>query len=378
MGRSLKGKELGVGISQRKDGMFQARYTDRFGRRKTIYDKKLSKIRKRLRQVQCEEDREPDAAADVMTLDEWFDIWIGTFKRNCRNSSMITYRTHYNLIKADLGWRSLSSLNLINMQECLNRLRNDNKRTNSKKLLVDMLSKAVDSDLLTKNIATRLNTIVTRERKAERRVLTIPETEIFLEMAEGTTYYDLYIVALETGMRIGEICGLQWDDIDFEQKKLIVDRTLCYFSVYGVHSFEMHDTKTMSGHRTIPLTTGALCALKRQRAWKNKIVEDGKIPPKGYEDLVFVTSRNGPLSQQTVQGGIDKVIKRIRKTQEFERFTPHTFRHTFATRAIERGLHPKTLQKILGHSKIQMTLDLYCHVTEDTLFEEMMKFDGLV
>ena len=65
-------------------------------------------------------------------------------------------------------------------------------------------------------------------------------------------------------------------------------------------------------------------------------------------------------------------IKHIQKTNpEYEVFSPHSFRHTFATRAIENGMQPKTLQKILGHASLQMTMDLYCHVTEDTLFDAM-------
>lgn len=113
---------------------------------------------------------------------------------------------------------------------------------------------------------------------------------------------------------------------DFEKKVLYVRQTLCYFSGDGKYVFEMHDTKTKNGRRTIALTEKAVAALKKQRIQKQKILFKGI---------------------------------------EIERFLPYCFRHTFATRAIENGLQPKTLQKLLGHGLLQMMMDLYCHVTED-------------
>lgn len=375
MGKSLKGKELGVGITQRKDGIYQARFTDRFGKRKTIYDKKLGELRRKLRESQYQDDRELNTVTEDMTLDEWFDIWLNTCKKNCRDTTIVWYIAKYNRIKSELGWRRLSQLNFITMQRALNGLSNDTKRKDCKILLVDMLDKAVYADLLVKNTARRLNTVVTRERKKERRVLTIKETKTFMDAAKGTSYYDLYVLALETGMRIGEICGLQWEDVDLNEKKLQVKRTLCYFQKDGKYIFQFHDTKTISGYRMIPLTTRAVQALRRQRAHKNKIVLKGKQSPDGYENLVFITRDNQPIESRTVQKSMEYIMKNIRKKQDFERFTPHTFRHTFATRAIEQGMNPKTLQKILGHATLQMTMDLYCHVTDDTLSSEMQKLE---
>lgn len=106
--------------------------------------------------------------------------------------------------------------------------------------------------------------------------MTIAETQVFLEAAKGTAYYNLYILALETGIRIGELCGLQWDDIDYENKKLKVNRTLCYFSKDGKYIYETHDTKTVSGQRIIPLTSRAMQALKKQRIKKNEIILKGR------------------------------------------------------------------------------------------------------
>lgn len=376
MGKSLNGKELGVGISQRKDGLYQARFMNRFGKRQTIYAKTLHEVRQKLRNEQYNDEKAINVVDTNVTLDEWFEIWLNTCKKNCRSSTKGSYKTHYNRIKKELGWRKLTSLNLIVMQEAINKLDTDNARKNSKKILVDMLNKAVDTDLLVKNVAKQINTIISKEEKKERRVLTIRETESFLEKARDTFYYNLFVLALETGLRVGELCALQWQDINFRKRVLYVRHTLCYFSKDGKYVFEMHDTKTNNGRRTIPLTAKAVNVLKWQKSQKQKIVLKGRVAPKEYENLVFVTKNNQPTQQFLINQCMDLIIRKVNRAGiELQPFTPHTFRHTFATRAIESGMNPKTLQRILGHGTLQMTMDLYCHVTEDTLFEEMQKFE---
>ena len=218
--------------------------------------------------------------------------------------------------------------------------------------------------------------MISKEEKKERRALTIRETESFLEQARDTFYYNLFVLALETGLRVGELCALQWQDINFRKRVLYVRHTLCYFSKDGKYVFEMHDTKTNNGRRTIPLTEKAVNTLKRQKLQKQEIVLKGKAAPKEYENLVFVTKNNQPTQQFLINQCMDLIIRKVNKAGiELQPFTPHTFKHTFAIRAIESGMNPKTLQRILGHGMLQMIMDLYCHVTEDTLFEEMEKFE---
>lgn len=379
MGKSLNGKELGRGISQRKDGLYQARFVNRFGKRETIYAKTYNEIRNRLRVDQYEDDKKLNVVNKDMVLDEWYEIWITTCKRNCRNSTKETYAGHYKRIQGKLGWMKLTSLNLVVLQQTFNELRSDNERKSSKKILVDMLEKAIDSDLLIKNVARQINTKISKEETKERRVLTVGETEIFLRQAESSFYYNLFVIALETGLRIGELMALSWSDIDMKKKVLFVRHTLCYFHKDGNYTFEMHDTKTKNGRRTIPLTQKAYDALKRQRMKKTEIELKGREASSEYADLVFVTKNNRPTQQFIVQEAIQACVKNIQKSHpEFERLSPHCFRHTFATRAVERGVPYKTLQKLLGHGSLQMTMDLYCHVTDDTLYEAMRLMEEVV
>lgn len=385
MGKSLTGKELGQGISQRKDGRYQARFTNRFGKRQTIYGKTINEIRQKLRAEQYEDEKQINVVSSNMTLDEWFEIWMNTCKNNCRDTTRQTYRVTYNRIRESLGWRKLSGLKLIVMQQAINELKSDASRKDTKKLLVDMLNKAVDSDLLHKNVAKQINTVVSKDSKPEEtRVLTIEETDLFLEAASYYRYFNAFSLSLETGMRIGEIIGLKWSDIDFANRTIYVNRTLVYIKSddenspnYNKWGFEFHEPKTEKGRRKIPMTLKAYQVLKRQQLWKRGMETNGYKAPEGYEDLVFTTTKNTPISPRDTTVVMKFITERIRKKRpDFEPVTPHTLRHTFATRCIERGMNPKTLQIILGHSTIQITMNLYCHVTDDMLISEMSKFEN--
>lgn len=379
MGKSLKGKELGKGITQRKeDGLYVARFTNRFGKRQVISDKTYNGVQKKLREAKLADDKEINIVNSNMTLDEWYQKWMDTCKKNCRNNTKETYAKHYKRVKEALGWRKLNKLNLVVMQEAINNLRTDNERKNSKKVLVDILDKAVASDLIVKNVAKQITTEITKEEKQPRRVLTVKETEIFLAEAEKTFYYNLFVVALETGMRIGELSGLQWEDIDYKKKIIHVKHSMTYFSKDGKYIFELHPTKTNKGLRDIPLTDVAINALRQQYFIKQTLINKGKEPLEGFENLVFVTKNNRPTTQFLVTECIEGTMKRIHKNNPdlvFEKITPHCFRHTFATRWLEVGIPIKTVSAMLGHSQLQLTTDLYMHVTQDSLFKGLEQYE---
>ena len=374
MGKSLSGKELGLGICQRKDGLYQGRFTNRFGKRETLYDKKLNNLRLRLRKAQIDDNNAANPLKSNMTLDEWYDIWIDTFKRNCRNTTIVEYKGIYKSIKQELGWRKLQTLEPVILQKVLNDLKSDNQRKMVKTILSDILDKAKRNGLISKNPAKHLITQIDNEYPKERRVLSIQETELFLEYSKESRYYNLFVVALETGMRIGELKALYWNDIDFSRRALWVKKTMCL--VRGDHGayFEVHNPKTFSGNRLIPLTNKCIEALMRQKILNTSTVQ--KYKDTNFTNLVFPSKKNQPFHDMVILESIHNVIAKMAADGVYvEKFGPHTFRHTFATRAIENDMNPKTLQRILGHSSLQMTMNLYCHVSDDKLFDEMKKME---
>lgn len=159
MGKSAKGKELGNAIYQRANGTYEARYIDRFGNQKSVYAKTLTEVGKKQREKIFENERQINVIDTKMILDEWCEKWITTCKSHCRSTTKRTYGIQYNRIREKLGWRKLSSLNLIVLQDAFNELSSDKSRSDCKALLVDILNRAVEADLLIKNPALGINPI---------------------------------------------------------------------------------------------------------------------------------------------------------------------------------------------------------------------------
>lgn len=377
MGKSLNGKELGQGISQRKDGLYQARFTNRFGKRQTIYSKSITEIRTRLRDEQYEDSNELNVIENEITLDEWYEKYMKIHSPSYRANTISNYHDAYNRIKKDLGWRIMKDINVMTFQETFNKLTSDASRKNSKKVLMNLYKYALNCNVV--NSISPIQQVKTKltEVGVKIRVLTRNETKLFLENGQGVAHFPLFELALETGMRIGEICGLQWTDIDFDNKMIYVRHTLTYAKKDGLwgYEFQLNEPKTENGIRKIPMTKRAdeLLLIQRKK-WEE--INNRCVAAIGYENLVYITKRNTPICTRNTTVSIRRIEERIRsKGIDFESMSPHTLRHTFATRCLENGMNVKTLQRILGHADIRTTMNTYCHVTDDELYSAMSIFE---
>ena len=207
--------------------------------------------------------------------------------------------------------------------------------------------------------------------------MTVDEQRIFLEYSKESYLNDLFILALTTGMRSGELRGLRWQDIDFKDKALQVNNTLVYVN----KDYLLDTPKTPTSRREIPLIDNAIAVFKRQKvkqAENRMLLGDKWHNKEGLENLVFTTMTGYPINRDMLKQELNRVIKEIKKDhKDFEHITPHTFRHTFATRCIENGMSPQVLKTILGHSKLSMTMDLYSHVLPNTKAAEIQRIANL-
>jgi integrase len=364
MGKDLRGKELGVGISQRKDGMYTGRFTTKSGKRKQKYFHKLQECRAWMADAQFEDEHGDVFFSDSPTVNAWFEYWLEEVKGNgIRISTKNNYENQWkNSAYSAIGDMELKDVKPIHCQKILNDLAANHKSSTIKTyraLMWSVFECAVENDFIQKNPVERTK-VAGGERTAGKQALTLEEQKLFLQESSRYVYYNGLSFVLQTGLRVGELAALKWSDIDFENRKMRVERSAAWIDGRG---FVFGNTKTESGKREIPLTKEAIEILKRQKE-KNS---QNKIVPIQYTDYIFVNSKGLPIPKYAYNKGIYAACDRA----GIRRFSIHLLRHTFATRCIENGMRPKTLQAILGHSKIEMTMNLYVHVTEDSKMEEM-------
>ena len=377
MGKDLKGKELGVGITQRKDGLYQGRYKDRFGKYKTIYNKKLGDLRKELA-IAIADNQLYTSVRDEIKLDDWFKRWVDVYKKKSVRPNTLREYTHiYNKnISPILGNRNINSLVKTDIQQLIKKVNDDGylyeRQNKVKVILTDMFARAIEDDLMIKNPAKGVK--LYQDKISSARALTIGEQDVFFEFCKNTFYDNLFNVAVNTGLRPGELFALTIKDINFEQKYIDVNKTLVYQKYLDdeCKTFHLEPPKTKQSYRHVPINSTCIDYLKRQVELK-EIVSSRR--PKMQTDYLFVTRFNTPLNSVIYSDAIRSVIRRINETRnpknQFDFFSGHTFRHTFATRCLEAGIQPKVVQSYLGHATLKMTMDLYTHVTADKATEDI-------
>ena len=373
MGKDLKGKELGVGICQTKDKKYVARITTRNGKRvKRVFDK-LVDCRKWIAEARYNEEHGAISVLGEMSVDAWYEYWITEIKaKTVRQNTIRNHNERYKQnIKKYIGQMPLNEVKPIHCQNVLNQMA-DTYRNSTIKLtsitMYGMFQSAVDNELILKNPMTKYVRCTSGKPSKPPRVLSVEEQKLFLETTKESSNFNQYAFLLQTGLRTGEMIGLKWSDIDFEKRILHVSRTMEYR--YSVGEWRIGETKTKNGCRDIPLTTEAIEILKRQK----KKVQELKTVKMEFSDFVFLSRKGDP----TKNSAYDTKLMYYCDKVGMQRFSMHTLRHTFATRCIEAGMRPKTLQMILGHSNIGITMNLYVHVTDEEKVKELSNIEDML
>lgn len=375
MGKDLRGKELGSGLVQRKDGLYQARYKDRFGNTKVIYSRKLSDLKKDFAQA-VSENINFTSVRDDIKLDDWFNRWLKLYKEKSVRPNTIREYTHtYNKnISPFLGNCNINHLTKSNIQHLID-IMNENgygfeRQNKIKVILSDMFSRAMEDDLMVKNPAKGVKLRCKKEFKA--RALSVIEQEKFFEACKDTFYDNLFNVALNTGLRPGELFALTETDIHLDERYIDVNKTLVYqkYLTDSKKTFHLEPPKTEQSYRHVPINSICYEYLVRQIELKKIVSCKESVKQNEY---LFITKFNTPLNSQIYSDAIKAVIKNNNLADEIKIFSGHTFRHTFATRCFEAGVPAKVVQSYLGHASLKMTMDLYTHVTKEKSFVDIEK-----
>lgn len=392
MGKDLKGKELGKGFSQRKDGRYEARAIIN-GIKIDIYDKNLSKLKKIF-----ENEKQRIIAGEKnyltnITFQEWYQEWFETCKSpQLKNiPSRKTYdRKVKNTYCAILGNKIVKDISQINLQSATNELINKGYTNRSVREALGIVRECLDIAVINhiisnnpcKGIAIQESNI-----QGERRVLDHWEQKLFLEEVKDSYYNEAYQILLLTGMRIGEFSGLQWGDIDFKKKAIKIRRSMCTAYVDGKKIEELTTPKTSNSYRSIPFfgeTESILKAWKQKQDYYKKKLGDRWRAKAELGDLVFTSTVGSPVTRYVIVHDIQKVVRNLnlkeaqnayiegREPREIKHIHPHAFRHTFATRCFEKGLDPLFVQSIMGHSNYATTIS-YTHILDDIKQKQVQK-----
>lgn len=389
MGKDLKGKELGTGLRQKSNGVYSARYVDRFGNRKEIYDRSLAELKRKLNTALYDDANGNNVEDNSITLSQWFKSWIEIHKyKVIRNNTKMYYTQLYTKhIEPFLGKKKIKDITQLNIKALLKELDQKGYHYETKNkvriMLLDMFDKAMVDNYVLKNPCKGIR--LSRDEKKDMRVFSREEQAEFFECSKGTFYDNLFVVAVSTGLRQGEICALTWDDIDFEKKEISVTKTLLYQKLEGdtQKEFHLNPPKTRTSKRAVPISRQCEIALKKQYIQRNNVMARRSAKPlEGFENLLFTTKYGTPICNQILLDAIKRIIEEINlcrdELEQFEIFSPHCFRHTFATRCFEAGIQPKTVQTYLGHATLQMTMDLYTSVLGNHRQEEMQKLENVL
>lgn len=368
MGKDLRGKELGEGIYQQPNGTYCARFVDRFGKRKAKRSKKLQEVRQWLADATYINEHSDIEQATSMVVDAWFEYWIDVKKKTVRPNTVRNYtERYYKNIQNVIGKKLLTEVKPIHCQKIFTNMADEGYRTSTlyqtRITLFNMLEFAKENEIILSNPCKKSVKSDMGKPSQKKEALTIDIQKKFLKQAKGRSYENQYRFILQTGLRTGELIGLKWEDVDFTNRVLKIQRSMEYR--HSVGEWRIGEPKSKSGYRTIPLTDEAIRILKAQKEKNKKI----KVIPIEWNEYIFLSRKGEPVKNSTY----DTMLFKICEKAEINKFSMHILRHTFATRCIEGGMMPKTLQKILGHSNIGITMNLYVHITEDEKQKEINK-----
>ncbi len=385
--RDNKGRKLFNGESQRKDGKYEYKYQDAWGKRKTVYSWKLTptdrvpagkrddiSLREKIKQIQKDLNSNITPDGGNSTVLELVEKYISQ-KTGVRHNTRSNYNFVVNVIKKEaFGQKRIDKIKVSDAKEWLIKMQQIDGRGYSsihtiRGVVRPAFQMAVDDDLLVKNpFEFQLNTVVVND-SVTREAITRQQERDFLEFVKNDKhfckYYDGIYILFKTGLRISEFVGLTKKNLDFENNRIIVDHQL---QRTRDMKYIIEGTKTESGERMVPMTPEVKEAF--QRILANR--KNPKVEPKvdGYSGFLYLDKNGRPMVALHWEKYFQHIREKYNKIYRIQmpKVTPHVCRHTFCS-----NMNPKTLQYIMGHSDISVSLNTCTHLNYDDAEEEMQK-----
>lgn len=392
--KDSKGRKLAVGESQDKDGRYRYKYIDAFGKRASVYSWRLTKsdphpkgrrkdISLREKEMEIGGALRDGIAANGgdLTVLELVQKYVKQ-KRGVKHNTQANYHFVINVIKKEsFGAKRIDSIKLSDAKAWLIKLQDDGRGYSSihsiRGVVRPAFQMAVDDDLIRKNpFAFQLATVVVND-SVTREAITRKQEKAFLEFVKNdkhfSRYYDGIYILFHTGLRISEFVGLTLSDIEFDEQRIKVDHQL---QRTRDMKYEIVTPKTESGIRYVPMNEDVADCFRR-------IIENRKpikIEPMvdGYSGFLFLDKNHMPMVALHWEKYFQHIVEKYNATYKAQmpKVTPHVCRHTFCSNMAKSGMNPKTLQYIMGHSDISVTLNTYTHLQFEDALKEMKKVVG--
>lgn len=362
-------------IWQRADGRWcAAHYVPKPGGgriRKYVYGQSREDVRRKLTEIIRNVDQGVPVPVGGQSVAEYLAEWLRYIRLLVRESTYAAYESNVRLhIVPGIGRRKLDKLSTRDVRLMLDDLRTNGRRPRLVQYvhatLRTALEHAVREELLARNVARLVK--VPRPQRAEREALSVEGAKTLLKAAEGDRLHALYVVVLLLGLRRSEVTGLYWRDVDLAAGTLTVRQTLHRTG----DGLVFLPPKTQRSRRTVPLPPAVSDALDRHRSrQKDERAAHGSWPD---SDLVFTTPRGTPVEPRNLSRMFGELADRAGIGQ----VRLHELRHTCVSLLLALGVHPRVVMEIVGHSAIEMTMNVYGHVALDTQREALGRLDDLL
>ena len=356
-----RGNGEGSVYQRKSDGKWVTSLTLDDGRRKVLYSNTQQEAIKKLKKASQQQEQGTLTIGPQHTVAQYLDYWLSVYRQKIRPHSHERYEQIIRLhLAPTLGKIKLDKLSPQHVQQLYTKKLEEGLSSNTVLVIHGMLHKALKSAMrwgfLAQNVCDRVD--VPREVPYEIHPLTVEQAQRFLGAIHGHPNEALFILAITTGMRRGEIAGLKWHDIDMEHATLHVQRALTRMPTTMGGGYQEAEPKTEKSRRTIALPDFAHDALKKHRERQDEIKRNaGEFWQE--HDYVFCT----PLGTHIHPGhDILEEFKKLLQRASLPDIRFHDLRHSAATMLLGMGVHPKIVQERLGHHDIGTTMNIYSHV----------------
>jgi integrase len=371
MGKRANGEGT---VYQRKDGRWVATITVENGTRKYLYYATQKEAVKAIREANNLKDQGVILASKDQTVGFFLETWLqDTAQPRIRARTYIRYQQLVSQhIVPIIGKVKLQQLMPQHLQKLYNGKLKEGYAPQTVKHIHRLLHRAFHDALRWNLVARNVCDAVDAPRvpKGEMQVLSIEQAQQFLRTAQGDPLEALYVIALTTGMRQGELLGLKWEDLSIDLKKIQVKRTIARI---GKQGFVINEPKTVKSRRSISLTDLAIDVLKRHRIRQHEIrLQAGAAWEE--QGWVFCNQVGKPVEAGNI---MRRSFKPLLKKAGVPDIRFHDLRHSAATLLLSMEVHPKIVQELLGHSNISMTLDTYSHVLPSLQAQAVTRLNGL-